>query len=326
MSLASERERLRLGLTGLMVIALLAALVVFVSRQAWGTHSYTAVLEHTGGLRVGEEVQVAGVGAGEVTGIQLVDNRFVRVAFTLDRDIKLGGDTEAEVKVATLLGTHFLMVRPGGKGELPDDTIAVDRTSVPYNLQDVLDDLVPEVREFDTVAIERSMAQLAQTLEAAGGELGPALAGVRSLSDIVVKRSGDLGALLKAARRVTAQLNSSGGDLITLMKQADLILDTLRTRRATLHALFEDLTELGRQLQGLVKDTGVRIGPTLRDLDTVIGVLRKHDKELKAGIGNLAPAARYFANAGGTGGWLDQYTPGATPDNVECKLKTGGCR
>lgn len=326
MSTASERDRLRLGLTGLMVFALVAALVVFISQQAWGTRTYTAELEHTGGLRVGEEVQVAGVGVGEVTEITLVDdNSSVRVSFTLDQDIELGDRTEAEVKVATLLGTHFLMVRPGGKGDLPDDTIAAERTSVPYNLQDALDDLVPEVKTFDTEVIEASMSQMAETLEASGGELGPALAGVRSLSEVVLKRSEDLGALLQAARKVTAQLNSSGGDLVTLMKQADLILDTLRTRRETLHALFLDLTELGEQLQGLVKDTQVDIGPTLRDLDTVVAVLEKHDKSLKAGIRNLAPAARYFANAGGTGRWLDQYTQGATPDNVECRLH-GGCR
>lgn len=326
MSNASERERLRLGLIGLMVFALVAALVAFISRQAFGTQTYTAELEHTGGLRVGEEVQVAGVGVGEVTEIALVENnKSVRVSFTLDDGIRLGDRTEAEVKVATLLGTHFLMVKPAGKGELRDDTIAAERTSVPYNLQDALDDLVPEVKEFDTSVIEKSMAQMAETLEASGGELGPALAGVRSLSEVVVKRSEDLGALLRAARRVTAQLNSSGGDLVTLMKQADLILDTLRTRRETLHALFQDLTELGQQLQGLVKDTEADIGPTLRDLDTVVAVLQKHDKSLKAGIRNLAPAARYFANAGGTGGWLDQYTHGATPDNVECHVKRS-CR
>lgn len=321
MSNASERQRLRLGLVGLMIFALVASLVVLASRQAWGTRSYTALLEHTGGLRVGEEVQVAGVGVGEVTAITLVDNSSVRVDFTVDRDIRLGERTAAEVKVATLLGTHFLMVRPRGAGQLPEDTIALARTSVPYNLQDALDDLVPEVREFDTEVIEQSMATMAETLAASGGELGPALAGVRSLSEVVVKRSEDLGALLEAARRVTKQLNASGGDLVVLMKQADLILDTLRTRRETLHALFADLTELGEQLRGLIKDTEADIGPTLRDLDTVIGVLRQHDRQLKAAIANLAPAARYFANAGGTGRWLDQYTHGATPDNLECKLK-----
>ncbi len=324
MSIATERERYRLGVIGLVVAVLLAAVVVLLSRQSWGAQSYTAMLEHTGGLRIGEEVQVAGVGVGEVTDIELVDNKAVKVSFTLDDDIELGDRTRAEVKVATLLGTHFLLVSPDGSTSLPDDTIPVTRTRVPYNLQEVIDDLVPEVQDFDTQVIERSMAQMAETLEASGGELGPALTGVRSLSDVVVKRSKELGALLSATRRVTEQLNASGGDLVELMQQADLILDTLRSRRATLHALFADLTELGVQLQGLVEDTSADLEPTLRDLDTVVAVLRKHDRALKQGIANLAPAARYFANAGGTGPWLDQYVPGGTPDNIEC-LKEGSC-
>ena len=71
-------------------------------------------------------------------------------------------------------------------------------------------------------------------------------------------------------------------------------------------------------------DTRADLKPTLRDLDKVIALLRRNDRELTATITTLAPAARYFANAGGTGRWLDQNTPGSTPDNVGCR-EEGRC-
>ena len=319
-----ERNRFRVGLTGLVVVALVAGVVVVLSRLALGAHSYTAVLEHTGGLRVGEEVQVAGVGAGEVTAIELGEKR-VEVEFTLDDDVTLGDRTSAEVKVATLLGTHFLQVSPAGGGELEGGTIPVSRTTVPFNLQDVLDEAVPEVDAFDAVAIEKSLGQLAETLDTSAGDLGPALDGVRQLSTVVAGRTDDLGALLRAARRVTHQLAANGDDLVPLMRQADLILDALRSRRATVHVLLRDLADLGEQLDGVVRDTRADLAPTLRDLGLVTDLLERHADDLGRTARSLRLSTRYFANAGGTGPWLDQYVPGATPDNLGC-IEKGACR
>ena len=324
MTSLAERDPLRIGLVTLTVTALLGVLVLVGARLSIGERHYTAVLEHTGGLRVGEEAQVAGVGVGEVTGIELRDEA-VHVAFTVDDDVRLGERTSAEVKVATLLGTHYLLVSPAGEGRLPDDTIPAARTRVPFNLQDVIDELVPEVDAFDTALIERSLAQVATTMEAAGGELGPALDGVRRLSDVVVRRSDELGSLLRATRSVTEQLADSGGDLVVLMRHADAILDTLRVRRETIHALLRDLAELGDQLVGVVDDTAADLSPTLRDLVLVTRLLERHDRQLRDTVRTLAPATRYFANASGTGSWLDQYVEGATPDNLECQIE-GSCR
>ncbi|MDN4163046.1 MCE family protein [Nocardioides abyssi] len=320
MKALAERDPARVGLVTIVVVALLGAGVSAAARVAPGSDRYTAVLEHTGGLRVGEEVQVAGVGVGEVTGIELGDE-MVEVAFTLDDDLRLGSRTSAEVKVATLLGTHYLQVSPAGEGELADATIPAERTRVPFNLQDVIDQAVPEVDAFDTAAIERSLATVADTMEAAGGELGPALDGVRRLSGVVVRRSEDLGELLGATRDVTRRLSDSGEDLVALMRGADAILDTLRVRRETIHALLRDLAELGDQLAGVVEDTRADLAPALRDLVAVTDLLEEHAGDLRSAVRNLSLASRYFANASGTGPWLDQYVPGATPDNLECILE-----
>lgn len=317
------RDPWQVGLAGLLGLALVAGAVLLLSVVDPGARSYSAVLAHTGGIRAGEEVQVAGVGVGEVTDVALGEDHVV-VRFTVEDDIRLGARTTVEVKVATLLGTHFLMVDPDGGGTLPDGRVPLAQTRVPYNLQDVLDDAVPELRAFDAALLERSLGEIATVLERGGGELGPALTGVGDLSRVVAERSDDIGALLAASRRVAGQLADSSGDLVELMRQAELILDVLRSRRETIHALLRDLERFARHLGGLVEDTRADVGPTLRDLERVIGVLEAHDASLDRALAVLAPASRYFANAGGTGPWLDQLAPGATPDNLGCRQE-GSC-
>lgn len=308
----------KLGLVGLGALAMVAALVVAASGLAIGSRHYTAVLKHTAGLRVGEEVQVAGVGVGEVTAITLGDGE-VEVEFTLDDAVRLGDRSTAEVKVATLLGTHFLMVSPRGGGELPDDTIPVDRTRVPFNLQDVINAGTDEIGRVDARAVERSLAELGKVLGRSGDDLGPALDGVRQLSGLVQTRSDEMGRLLVAARTVSRQLENSTGDVVEMMRQADVILDALRARRETIHALLRDLATFGDQLTGVVRDNRADLAPMMRDIRTVTEVLEKHDGALSHALSLLGPTARYFGNGSGTGPWLDQYTDGGTPDNLRCQ-------
>lgn len=320
----SLRDRYRIGLLGIGALAMLVGIVGALSFLSIGARTYTAELRHVAGLRSGEEVQVAGVGVGEVKGIKL-DGRKVRVTFTVDDDIELGKDTRVEVKVATLLGTHYLQVIPDGSGELAGNNVPLDQTKVPFDLQAVLDEGTPLVQEFDIKMIERSLAQLATTFEATGGELGPALSGVQKLSQVMATRSDDLGELLRAARTVTRQLTSSGGDILTLMKQADLIFDTLRARRVTIRALLRDLHQLSTEVNGFMDDVKDDVGPLLKDLDSVLGTLKKHDKSLQETIRSFKLSARYFANATGSGPWANLYAPGLLPDNMTC-IATGACQ
>jgi phospholipid/cholesterol/gamma-HCH transport system substrate-binding protein len=310
-------DKYRVGLIGIGVLAFVSALVIGVSQMNLGARGYTVMLEHSAGIRTGEAVQVAGVDVGKVTGIEL-DGDEVKVSFTVDDDVRLGKETTVEVKVATLLGTHYLMVSPHGSGDIGDAAIPVSRSRVPYNLQDVIEEGTVSVNEYDTKLLEKSLGEIATVLKQTGGEIKPALEGVGKLSNLIADRSDDVGRLLTAANSVTKQLNASTGDILALMKASDLILDTLRTRRATIHALLADLTDLGRQLNGAVNDIKADIGPTLRDLNTAIVTLKSHEKSLGRSVEALTLAGRYLANTTGGGPWANLYANGSLPNNLTC--------
>lgn len=313
----------RLGLVAIACVGLLGGLVVVFSLASFGTRDYKAVLEHTAGLRVGEDVQVAGVSSGEVRSIQL-DGDQVVVEFTLDREIDLGEDTTAAVRVATLLGTHALRIDPRGGGSLPDDTIPLEQTSVPYNLQDVLEVGGQALQDLDPKLLAKALTAASDSLKAGSDDLRPALKGIAAISTIVATRMDQAGELLEAARTVSQQLSDSTGDIIGLMKQSQLVLDEIVRRRAVLHELLVDAQALATALTGITRSAEKTIGPTLRDLNSTIEVLRDHEALLREGFHVLAPSARYLANVGGNGPWLDIYLPGIVPDALSCRTD-GGC-
>ena len=171
----------RVGMVGVVGLGVLGLLVLALSVVPFGQRTYTAELEHTAGLRVGEEVQVAGVGVGEVTGIRLAKDRVV-VTFTADRDVRLGRSSGVAVKVATLLGSHFLEVAPRGTGDLADARIPLARTSVPYNLQDVVDASTDALQTLDAEGLARSMNVMADVLGRTPDETRAAVEGVADLA------------------------------------------------------------------------------------------------------------------------------------------------
>jgi len=321
----SARDPFKVGIVALVLGALVTGGVVLLSSLSLGTTTYTAVLEHTAGLRVGEDVQVHGVPSGEVRAIDLGD-QVVRVTFTLDGDIRLGDESTAEVKVATLLGNHFLQVEPAGSGTLAGDTIPLERTSVPYNLQDVLEGGTAALDELDPELLARALTATSDALGASGEEVGPALEGVAALSDVISDRSDQVGRLLRAARGVTDQLADGSDDLFALMSSANLVIEEVVRRREAIRRLLVQTRGLADALDAIVRQTRDDISPALRDLNLALGTLRKQDKQLRHVLEEMAPAVRYVANATGNGAYLDLFlkSPALPADDGLCAL--GDCR
>jgi phospholipid/cholesterol/gamma-HCH transport system substrate-binding protein len=329
MSFLSERDPFKVGLIALVLGGLVAGGVVLLSTLSLGTATYTAVLEHTAGLRAGEDVQVHGVSVGEVRSVELAgpsEAPDVEVRFTVDSGIHLGKETTAEVKVATLLGNHYLEVDPQGAGSLAEATIPLEQTSVPYNLQDVLEQGTSALDQLDPVLLARALTATSDALGSSGEEVGPALQGIAQLSEVISARSTQTGRLLRAARGVSDQLNAGGQDLFALMKSANLVIEEVVHRREAIHQLLVETRGLADALDQIVAQTRGDLDPALRDLNTALASLRAQDRQLQDVLVQMAPAVRYVANATGNGPYLDLFlnSPALPADDANCAL--GNCR
>ena len=74
----------------------------------------SATFNSVSGLRVGADVELAGVPVGRVTNIVLTDDMRARVSLRLDRPLQLTDDTIASVKTSGLIGDKYISLSPGG--------------------------------------------------------------------------------------------------------------------------------------------------------------------------------------------------------------------
>ncbi len=308
-----------LGIASFVALGVMGVGVLALSVMSFGTNSYQAELSHTAGLRAQEGVQVAGVEVGEITKVRL-EGRHVVAEFTLDEDIELGQGTTAAVRVGTLLGTHYLAVEPKGSGALADGTIRLAQTSVPYNLQDVIDEGTGAVEEIDGEKVAEALSIVADTLKVAGPELAPAFKGVTRISAVISKRDDQFAELLKASTSISNQLAESTDDLTDLMEQSNLVIEELKRRREAISNLLDDVASITATVNTIMDDNADELRPMLKNLDAVVGVLNKRDKELKTALHKLAVTSRYFANATGDGPFINLYLPENIPDKARCGI------
>jgi len=263
------------------------------------------------------------VPSGEVKSVKLAGDEVI-VEFTLDKGIRLGAQTTAAVRVATLLGTHYLAVDPQGSGSLTGDNLPRAQTSVPYNLQDVIDRGTEQLEKLDPALISKALTVVSETTEASQAEFGPALKGIARVSQVIATRTDQAGELLEAARGVADQLSDSSTDLLELMRQTNLVLDEVLGRRVEIHDLLVKTIALSKALTSIVTDTQADLKPALKDTHTVMAMLKSQEKKLQEALSVLAPTARYLANATGSGNYVTTVPADGLPDGLICKGK-GTC-
>lgn len=308
------------ALAGAVLFALVAGAViapklVFLAR----TNDYTAEFANAAGLTAHDQVYVAGVPSGRVTEVSLAGDR-VHVRFRLDNDQPLGEASSASIKLLTILGTRYLSVQPAGSGKLDEDTIIpLERTSVPYSLDELAGAATGTVEQLDLAALQKMVHTMREVIPQDPGLVNNALTGVAAASDLIARRDKQFDQLLEATKTVTSDLLGQRDTLISLVGDATAVAQMLDSRRAVIRQLIADVGSLSAHLRKFLADNADVLGPLLNRLHELVTAMSANEKALSDTLTQLAPTSRYLANATGNGPWADVVGPaGPLPDNLLC--------
>ncbi len=292
------------------------------------THEYHAIVANATGLQPTDPVNVAGVPSGTVTSLAVHGNT-VDVAFRLDDGVTLGEASTAAIKILTVLGRRSLDVIPVGTSRLrPGSAIPLDRTSVPFTLDDLGRGAASTSKNLDVGQLRTMIATIAQVTPKDPKLIGQALDGATQVSATINRNADAIGQILTAAQATTQTLLDEKDTLVTLLGNADLVVSTLAQRRAVISSLIADVNHLVASAREFLGTNQTLIDSVLTKLDAVTGVLTANEKTITTLLDNFAPSVRYVTNATGNGNWLDINSPATLiPDNALCAVGlVGGCR
>ena len=93
------------------------------------------------GLRVGADVEMAGVPVGRVASIKLDDDlsrRQARVVLILDKDLQLPADTIASVKTSGLIGDKYVNLTAGGSEDILASGDTLEETESAVDIESLI--------------------------------------------------------------------------------------------------------------------------------------------------------------------------------------------
>lgn len=310
-----ERNPVVVGAVSLVVLAmvLVAALRADDLPVIGGGDTYHAMFTEAGGLKVNDEVRIAGVRVGKVDEIALAGDE-VRVSFKVDDAADFGPDTRAAIKVKTILGSMFLALEPAGGGQLDEGaTIPAARTSSPFDVVEAFEGLASTSEQIDTDQLAESLTTLADLTRNTPEEFRGALSGLSRLSANIAEKDTQLNTLLVNLERVSTVLDERDEDIIALMEDSDVLFRALVARRDAVHDLLVSSTRLSKELTTLIRQSREDLKPALAHLENVIAVLNKNEDNLDSSLRLMAPFYRVFANTLGTGPWFDTWISNFPP-------------
>ncbi|QRY61711.1 MCE family protein [Gordonia sp. PDNC005] len=293
---------------------------------------YTAAFSEAAGLKPGNEVRVAGVKVGEVTGVELNGNK-VDVHFRAN-NTWIGDQTQASIQIKTVLGQKYLALNPRGS-ELADPDVTFTDTVAPYDVIEAFGDAADQIENVNTDNVAKSLRTLANAFSGTSGDIGPSLEGISRLSNTIASRDQEVQRLLRATKDSSKILADRNEEFTRLIAGAGTLLEELNNRQRSISALLASTTTLSRALTGIVRDNEAQIGPALDSLEGVTDMLTRQNQNLRDTITYMAPFYRLYANVLGNGRWFESTVtnllPPALPQqnttrppNMQKNLNNGG--
>ncbi|TYL52077.1 MCE family protein [Nocardioides sp. BGMRC 2183] len=282
----------------------------------------TAVFSDATGLRVGDDVRVAGVRVGRVTGTQLGDDADTGraiVSFSVSAEQELRADTVATIDYLNLMGQRFVALeRPPGRrtqdsgddavGVLADgDTIALESTRPALDLTALFNAFRPIFDLLQPEDINRLAGNIVAVLQGQGSTLRSLLTETADLTSGLVERDDALTTVVDNVTAVLESTDSHRTEISRLLRGLGRLSTGLAGDRQRIATSLDSLAELSATTAQLVEEAGPHLIEDVRLSRAWFRYLRDHEDELVAAGRGLPQQLKVYLRTLGYGSYLNVY-------------------
>lgn len=262
-----------IGFTAFAVLAIVLTIMIWSTLQrgvSGSTQEYNANFSDALGLKVGDDVRIAGVRVGRVDSIERKHDEnanpedYATVGFSLVEDQKLYQNTRASVRYQNLIGQRYVALEPGDEGSTEvlasGGTIPLQQTDPSFDVSALLGGLQPLFRVMDPDAVNKMSETFINALQGDKISLENFVTQATDLSATFSDRDEILGELIDSLNSVISGLANRSGQLDTLLAQSRVLVQGLSEQGESLKDSTERLAESTTSLANLL----VTVRPSLK--------------------------------------------------------------
>ena len=321
-----DRNPYAVGLVSLLILGAITggAFMVGLLHLLEDTYEMEGTFTDAAGLKGGDDVRVAGVKVGRVTGVSADrEAGLVTVEWVVDRGVDIGEDAGADIALETLLGSKFVRISDPAAGDRrmedldrDERRIPVERTTTPVDVFDLTRDATERIDATDNERLNQLIGQLAEITDGKRGTITDLIEGVDQVSTAINEREQQLDALLASADELSANLAEKDETLVQLIDSSRTILGFLVERRDELTMALGAGSDAVRSLSVLIETNAAELDAILDDLHPTLAVVDRNLPELNRALAISGPAFYGQSLAGTHGPWQDIYVASLGPDII----------
>ncbi len=313
-----DRNPIRIGVGSLIVLTGLLALTFYLKELPFVSNTYalTAEFADAAGLGPDNEVRVAGIKVGRVTGVDLAKDRVI-VTMNINAGVEIPQDSTAEISLKTILGTKFVTIDARGEGEPlgGGGTIPLAQTSIPFEIYQIANSAVDLLTDVDGKQLNDAFDALADLTADPKRSLARTVEGAADVLDTLAGKRASIDTLIQKGEQILDTLGDSAPEIQAVLKNTNTVMEVLARRRSTVQRLLRNTELLATQLGGLLKEKRPELDSILNDLHATLLIVDASLGQVEEAVRVLGPSTEAFARIVWNGRWASICTMalGASP-------------
>lgn len=274
--------RLARTIAGFSIFAVIAIVLTYtiwstLQRSVPGeTETYSATFTDVMGVRVGDDVRMAGVRVGRIDSIEFEPDYQARLVLRIEKRQRLTDTTRALVRYQNLIGQRYIALLPGeekGAEVAPGSHIPVERTEPSFDVSALLSGFEPLFSVLQPDQINSLSDTLIQALQGDGVSLSALITQAAELATTFGERDEILGAVITNLSSVIAGLANRSQELETLITQTRGLMDALYAEGETLKASVDTVARSTDSLTDLISTVKPDIALAQDEATTAVELL-----------------------------------------------------
>jgi phospholipid/cholesterol/gamma-HCH transport system substrate-binding protein len=283
-----------------------------IANTSYGsTTSYRADFTDASGLQVGDDIRIAGVRVGSVTGVKVVEHNLAQVSFTVLKSRPLPTSVIARLRYRNLIGQRYVDIEQGvgnpNQYLKHNAVIPVSQTQNALDLTALFDGFQPLFQGLDATQINSLSNEIIQALQGEGGSLDLLLSNLGDLTNSLADKDSVIGDLIDNLNSVLTAVGSRDTELSNLILQLQGFVSGLAQDRQTIGASIDGINALATSTAGLLTQVRAPLAKDVTDLTGLTDNLNANKSTLQYVITNLAPTVAGLIRTASYGSWFNFY-------------------
>ncbi|MCU1656681.1 MAG: Phospholipid/cholesterol/gamma-HCH transport system substrate-binding protein [Pseudonocardiales bacterium] len=297
-----------------------------IANTSYGsTTSYKAIFTDVAGLSVGDDVRIAGVRVGSVSGIKIVDHDLAQISFSVIKSRTLPKSSQAHLRYRNLVGQRYLDIEQGA-GDANDlltkgGTIPQSQTSNAVDLTALFNGFQPLFQGLNATQINSLSTEIIQVLQGEGGSLELLLTTLADLTNAIADKDQVIGSVIDNLSSVLTAVGNRDTELSNLIVQLQGFISGLSSDRFTIGNSIDSIYNLATSTAGLLGQIRAPLAKDVTDLTALTANLNKNSATVQNFLQQLPGTVAALIRTGSYGSWFNFYLCSISAD---VKLPTGG--